>query len=51
VSPLKQKIDEALALLLAPGAAFELIDSPQTGPGDKQYKNAPLNMVKLFAPA
>ena len=51
MSQLKQKFDEALASLLAPGAPFELIDSPQTGTGCKQYKNAPQNMVELLAPA
>lgn len=51
MSQLKRDFDVALASLIAPGAPFELIDSPQTGPGCKQYKNAPRNMVELFAPA
>jgi len=48
---LKQKYDQALAKLTAPGAPFELIDCPQAGPAAKQFKNAPKNMIELFAPA
>jgi long-chain acyl-CoA synthetase len=51
MSQLKRQIDEALASVVAPGAPFELIDCPRTGIGSKQYRNAPKNIVELFAPA
>lgn len=48
---LKQKFDQALAQLTAAGAPFELTDAPDIGVGCKRYKNAPKNVVELFAPA
>ncbi|MFT6694453.1 MAG: long-chain acyl-CoA synthetase [Neolewinella sp.] len=51
MSKLKLQIDAALAALVAPGAPFELVDSPQTGIGSKQYKNSPNTLVDLYAAA
>ncbi len=48
---IKQKFDQARIRLTAAGAPFEIVDFPERGPRCKQYKNAPKNMIELFAPA
>ena len=47
---LKQKFDQVLKQLTAAGARFELSDAPDRGAGCKLFRNAPRNLVELFAP-
>ena len=51
MDPVKQKFDEAYALLTRAGAPYELVTETVDGQPLRAFRNSPRNMRELFAPA
>ena len=51
MDPVKQKFDEAYALLTRAGAPYELVTETVDGQPLRAFRNTPRNMRELFAPA